>query len=132
MLTNKLRASLPEEIRKAERLTQDGNQVVEDAEAKAAQILEDAKAQSDKIIKDAQNKVNLLTTESEITRLAKLQCREQIERAEARSLEIAKGADEYAEQVLTDLQEYISRILSTIEKGRSHLKRKTKDESTRS
>ena len=52
-LTNKIRASLPDEVKKASRVTAESEQIVDGAREAATQTLEEAQAESDQISREA-------------------------------------------------------------------------------
>ena len=123
ILTNKIKASLPDDVRKATRLTKDSQRIVDEAHSEAEQVLERAKKEADRIVSDARTEAERLKDTHEITRLATAQAKELILQAETGSAEMRRGADEYAMEVLTRMETEVARVMSTIQKGREKLER---------
>ena len=121
VLTNKIRASLPDEVKRASRLANDGDRIVAAARDEAARILEQARAEAAGISEEARTQVALLVDSSEIKRLAASQAKEIIAAAETTAREVRYGADEYSREVLANLENYTAQIIGTIQRGREKL-----------
>ena len=121
VLTNRIRASLPEEVKRASRVATDSDKIVSGAKEEAVQIVEQAQEQADKFIVTAREEAAKLVDSSEINRLATSHSREIVAAAEETAREIRTGADEYAKQVLTSLENFTARIIGTIQRGREKL-----------
>lgn len=124
-LTNKIRASLPEDVKSASRITRDADHIVNDAKEQSAQINDQAKAEAVKIIEDARAEAARMVESSEIHRLATAQAKEIIASAEEEARTTRAGADEYAKEVLSDLESFVQKVLSTITHGRDKLQTKS-------
>ena len=124
-LTNKIRASLPEDVKQASRITRDADHILNDAKEQAAQINDQAKAEAMKTIEDARAEAARMVEASEIHRLATAQAKEIIASAEGEARTTRAGADEYAREVLTDLEGFVAKVLSTITHGRDKLETKS-------
>jgi vacuolar-type H+-ATPase subunit H len=123
ILTNKIKASLPDDVRKATRLTKDSQRIVEEARMEAEQILERAKKEADRLVHDAKAEAIRLTDSNEIARMATAQAKEVVAQAEQNAAEMRRGADEYAMDVLSRLENEVARAMTTIQKGREKLER---------
>ncbi|MEW6274331.1 MAG: ATPase [Bacillota bacterium] len=108
---DRMRASLPEEVRQAKWLLQEREKVLADSKKEAMRILEEAQKQLDR-----------RAEESEIARQAKAIADEVIQKAEAVAREIKQGARNYADDVLSGLEEELNRLLTQIRNGRAELK----------
>ncbi|MEW6425671.1 MAG: ATPase [Bacillota bacterium] len=108
---DRMRASLPEEVRQAKWLLQEREKVLADSKKEAMRILEEAQKQLDR-----------RAEESEIARQAKAIADEVIQKAEAVAREIKQGARDYADDVLSGLEEELNRLLTQIRNGRAELK----------
>lgn len=113
-LLNKLRASLPEDLKKASRIARE-----------ADQILAEAHEQAGRILAEAQEQAALLVANDEITRQAVRQSEEILGRARDEAEETRRQVNDYAKRVLSNLQSYISKLLATIERGRQRLEEET-------
>lgn len=109
-LVEKLRASLPDEVNRAKAVTKEKDRLLEDARYKAAAIVEEASTTKTQLLSDA-----------EIVRLAQTRADELLSDAEGRAREVRRGADEYAEQVLSSLDTSLASALAAVHKGREQL-----------
>jgi len=124
-LTNKIRASLPEDVKSASRITRDADHIVSDAKEQAAQMTDQAKSDAVKIIEEARAEAARMIDASEIHRLATAQAKEIIAGAEEDAKNTRAGADEYAREVLSDLEGFVTKVLGTITHGRDKLETKS-------
>lgn len=109
-LLDKIRNSIPEQVKRAEWLSSERDRVVQEGEAEAERILS-----------QAEEYVAKLVSESEITQKAKKDAEQILEAARAQAREIQMGADEYAISVLNSLEESLEQTLQVIRKGRGQL-----------
>jgi vacuolar-type H+-ATPase subunit H len=114
-LLNRIRVTLPEEIKRAAQL-----------EEERERILQKAREEAEAILRRAREEAARLTEESEITKRAQQRGMEIIAEAERKSREIMTGAEEYAKDVLVQLENYLSRVLSAARKGISELEERLK------
>ncbi len=121
MLTNKIRASLPDEVRRASRVASDSDKIVSAAKEEAEMITQQAKDEAARVIEDARQMASKLVDTSEINRLAKAQAQEIMSGAEAHARETKRGADEYAREVLASIENHLARVMGTLQKGREKL-----------
>ena len=109
-LLNKLRASLPEDLKKASRIAREGDQILGEAHEQAARILA-----------EAQEQAALLVSNDEISKQAAKQAEEVLQRARDEAEETRQQVNDYAKRVLLNLEGYTSKLLATIERGRLRL-----------
>ncbi len=107
---NKIRASLPEEVRTAEEITQQRERVLEEAHEERAKIIEAAKQQSE-----------LLVSNDTVVQEARRRAEEIIRQARIEAEGLRADADEYARTVLDRLEAALERSIATIRKGREAL-----------
>ncbi|MDD3652931.1 MAG: ATPase [Desulfotomaculaceae bacterium] len=110
-LIDRVRTTIPEEIRQAKWVIQEREKVLSDSQKEAIRIMEDAKKQLEKQADD-----------SEITRQAKIMAEEIVDKAESVAREIREGARSYADDILANMEEHIGKLLSQIEQGRIELR----------
>jgi cell division septum initiation protein DivIVA len=110
-LLDRIRTTIPEEIRQAKWIIQEREKVMNDSQKEALRLLEDAQKQVDK-----------QADESEIARKAKDIADEIVDRAEDKARELRDGARSYADDVLTNLMDSLDKLSSQIEQGRSELR----------
>lgn len=110
-LLDRIRTTMPEEVRQAKWIIQEREKVLNDSQKEAIRIMDDAQKQIEKKADD-----------SEVVRQAKISAEEILAKAEGIAVEIREGAKDYADDILVNLQESLGKIMSQIEQGRSELK----------
>lgn len=110
-LLDRIRTTIPEEIRQAKWIIQERDKVLDDSQKEAMRILE-----------DVQRQVERKADDSEVVRQAKLMAEEIVAKAETMAREIRDGARNYADDILGNLQESLNKVSLQIEQGRSELK----------
>lgn len=121
VLTNKIRASLPEEVRRASQVSNNSDKIVSAAREEAEMIMEQAREEAVRVVEEARQMASKLIDTSEINRLAKAQAQEIMASAEASSRETRRGADEYAREVLTAIENHLGGVIGTLQRGREKL-----------
>lgn len=121
MLINKVRASLPDEVRRASRVASDSDKIVLAAREEAEMIKEQAIEESNRVVEEARQMASKLVDTSEINRMAKVQAQEMMSNAENAAREIKRGSDEYAREVLSAIENHLAKVMGTIQKGREKL-----------
>ncbi|MBC7543116.1 MAG: hypothetical protein H7338_10330 [Candidatus Sericytochromatia bacterium] len=111
-LLDGLRQQLPAEIEQAK-------QVV----AHKSAIMAEAQRRAEQIITTAEKKARGLISENEVLREAQDEAETMRRRAADECVLQQDGADRYADEVLTNLEQKISRALTTIQNGRTQLTR---------
>ena len=131
-ILDKLDASIPEDIREAERLLNRKDQIIADAQGRA-----------DRIILDAQSEAHRLLSESELLRAVQaeaLKIKEQViaecdeirkrtqEEVDAlkndstqEATRIREGAENYAERVLSNLEQDLDQLQTVVRNGQDYL-----------
>ncbi len=105
-LLDQLRAAVPEEVRAAKRINEETDRIVEHAQEEAERILA-----------RAQEQAAFLIEERELTRAAEIRSQEIIADGQREADEIRRGADEYAQSVLVQLEGECVRALQSIKRG---------------
>lgn len=137
MLLLKIRANMPEDLKRAQRLARDTERIadeardaaaqqVESGRAEAARIIAEAKAEAERILAESRQQAAKMVEQSEVYRMASAQAQEIIRRAEIEAAEIRKGADEYARDVLANMEMIMGKALVTVQHGRQTLERSRK------
>lgn len=109
-LLEMLRARLPAELAEAHRLR-----------VAAEEVLQRAQEQARRIVTQAQEELAHRVDEHEVVRHARTKAEEILERARQEAEETRRGADEYARQVLEELEQGVLRVLLSIRKGKEIL-----------
>ncbi len=108
---DRIRASMPEELRQAKWVLQERDKVINDSKREAVRIIEDAEMQLEKKAVD-----------SEITRKAQEMGEEICLRSENMARQIKQGALDYADETLAELEGKLNNILAQVQENRSELK----------
>jgi len=109
-LIEKLRSSMPEEVTRAKAVTKEKDR-----------MLEQAKEQADRIVEEASTTKTQLLSDSEVLRQAQERADRIMGDAEARAADVRRGADEYADSVLSKLDDILEPALGAVKKGRQTL-----------
>ncbi|MDH7600920.1 MAG: hypothetical protein QHI38_02095 [Armatimonadota bacterium] len=121
MLVNKIRASLPDQVRRASRMATDSDKIIASAKEEAEAIIQNANKEAERIVAEARQMAAKLVDTSEINQMAKAQAQEILANAEKTARETRRGADEYAREVLAAIENHLAKVMSTLQKGREKL-----------
>jgi len=103
---DQMRVAIPEEVRQARRVNQESDQ-----------LLAKAREEAEQIIGAAQEQAALLLQDQFVLREAESQAEEMRTRAQAKSDETMRGADQYASDVLVRLESDLVKTLSIVKKS---------------
>ena len=98
-IIDQMRVAIPEEIKQSRRVTQEKDR-----------MLAQAKEEADRIIALAQEEANRMADMHEVARTAQARAYAIQQQAEAEATTTRTGADEYAQQVLSDLQQRLDEL----------------------
>jgi cell division septum initiation protein DivIVA len=132
MQIEKIRATLPREVKDAASVAKETERILEtarsdadstiyQAKAQAERLVEEAKAEAHRLVEQARLQQEQMVAESEVLKLAKSQAEEIRHTAERESYQMRRGADRYAHDVLTNLESVVGRVLAQVERGRVEL-----------
>ncbi|MCG8402209.1 MAG: ATPase [Firmicutes bacterium] len=107
---DRIRTSIPEELRQAKWVIQEREKVITDSKREAMRIIEDAEKQLER-----------KADESEINRKAQEMAGQIQEQAEEVARQIKLGARDYADEILAELDDRLQKIVKQIDEGRSEL-----------
>ncbi len=116
-IVEQIRLTLPQEIRQARRVNTERDALLDDAQARAGQILRTAEA-------DAQERIQ----EHHIARRAEARAQEILAQAERRVAQMRREADEYAYNVLVELEHRLETLVASIRAGILDLDRRKSDD----
>jgi hypothetical protein len=105
-LIDQMRTVLPEEVRAARKVLRERDSIIAEAQQ-----------QADDVLKTAHEQAEMLLDEQGLLAEAQARANTFMEEVERDAQERIQGADEYARQVLTQLQAQLGRHLKTIEAG---------------
>ena len=118
-IIDEIRAQFPDEVKQARWIVKERQEMLEEAEKEANRILEDAKSRADDI-----------ASEQEIVKLAEQQAADILDNARAREREIRLGADDYADEMLANLEVNLGKLLTAVQRGRDRLQGKVSQRGT--
>ncbi len=113
-LVEQMRISIPEEVRRAQRVNQERER-----------ILAQAREEAERRVREAEQRAAELTAEHAIVRAAEARAAAIREQAEREAATLRREADEYVFGVLCQLEEELHRTLRVVENG---LRKLQKDE----
>jgi cell division septum initiation protein DivIVA len=109
-ILDQMRATIPEEIKQARWIVKERQE-----------MLAEAKQEAERIIAEAHEKAARLASEEDVVRLAEKQAKEMAEDAREREREIRLGAEDYADEVLGNLEVNLEKFLAAVRRGRERL-----------
>ena len=112
-VVDEMRHALPDELKQARWIVKERQEIVDEAEREAGGIIEDAKQKAESLVSD-----------QEVVRLAEEKANEIIEAARAREREIRLGAEDYADEMLANLEVNLGKLLTAVQRGRDRLQGK--------
>ena len=110
-LLDEIKASMPQEIGEAQQLV-----------TTRSEYIASAKREAEAIVKSAEERAKGLVEQEEILKLARQKSKEVVLEADARSKELRKVANEYADDALKRTEEAISAALGEMRQSRSRFR----------
>lgn len=133
-LLDRIRESLPEEIRHAQQVLARREDLISDAQRRATQMVEDARRQADMILSESEL-MRAIREEADRVRqqvMADLEAhqRKAFEEAEAlkatasdEARQLREGSERYAETVLTSLERQLGEFQGVVRNGQQHIRK---------
>lgn len=109
-IINDILKAIPAEIKKAEELLNEKEQIVKKAEEEAASI-----------VSSAEDELQTRISENSVIREAEIKAKELLKLAENNAREITLGSKEYADEILGEVEAYLEDYIKLIRKNRSEL-----------
>lgn len=109
-MIEKIRSSLPEEVGRAKIIADGHDRMIRAAQEKAESIVTEASSKQDELV-----------DQNEIVQRARTTAEVVLREAEERARKIREGADQYAVQVLGEMEARMSAAVASIRKGRESL-----------
>lgn len=111
-MLDEIRDVLPEEIRQAQRLSRERDE-----------ILREAREEAEAMVRDAKVYVAQLTDETAIAKEAQAKAEDILDQAKRVAKEIRLGARDYADELLAKVEGNLEKTLNTIRRSRDELQR---------
>jgi F0F1-type ATP synthase membrane subunit b/b' len=112
-IVDEIRAQFPDELKQARWIVKERQEMLEEAEKEANRILEEAR-----------DRAQALASDQEIVKLAESQAAEILDSARNREREIRLGAEDYADEMLANLEVNLGKLLTAVQRGRDRLQGK--------
>jgi len=113
-IVDEIRDRYPEELKQARWILKQRQEMVEEAEREANRVLE-----------EAQERARMLVADTEIVRQAEGRAAEILEDARANEREVRLGAEDYADEMMANLEVNLGKLLTAVQRGRDRLQGKT-------
>ncbi len=112
-IIDEIRAQFPDELKQARWIVKERQEMLEEAEKEANRILE-----------EASDRAAALASEQEVVRLAESQAADILDRSRQQEREIRLGAEDYADEMLANLEVNLGKLLTAVQRGRDRLQGK--------
>ena len=112
-LIDEIRASFPDEIKQARWIVKERQEMLDEAEKEAG-----------KLVEEAREKAEAMAAETEVVRMAEDQANRLIDDARNKEREIRLGAEDYADEMLANLEVNLGKLLTAVQRGRDRLQGK--------
>ena len=103
-LLDQMRSTIPEEVKQARWIVKERQE-----------MLTEAKQESERIVAEASQKAEQLAAQEEVVRVAERQAHEIVDDAREREREIRLGAEDYADEVLGNLEVNLDKFLAAVQ-----------------
>jgi vacuolar-type H+-ATPase subunit H len=109
-LLDQMRATIPEEIKQARWIVKERQE-----------MLAEAKQEAERIVAEAQERADRLASDTEVVRLAERNAQQIMEDARERERATRLGAEDYADEVLGNLEMNLDKFIAAVRRGRQRL-----------
>jgi cell division septum initiation protein DivIVA len=112
-IIDEVRANFPDELKQARWIVKERQEMLVEAEKEANRILEEAR-----------DRAEAMAADQEIVRRAAEQAAGILDDARAQEREIRLGAEDYADEMLANLEVNLGKLLTAVQRGRDRLQGK--------
>jgi cell division septum initiation protein DivIVA len=112
-IIDEVRAQYPDELKQARWIVKERQEMLEEAEKEGNRILEEAR-----------DRAQAIASETEVVRLAEAQAADIMDKARTQEREIRLGAEDYADEMLANLEVNLGKLLTAVQRGRDRLQGK--------
>ena len=113
-IIDEIRAQFPDELKQARWIVKERQEMLEEAEKEANRVLEEAR-----------DRAQAIASEQEIVKMAEQQAAAILDDARNKEREIRLGAEDYADEMLANLEVNLGKLLTAVQRGRDRLQGKT-------
>ncbi len=125
-LLEKMRDCLPAAIKEGMQLTRQKENLLDEANERAAAVVAEAEETAAQLERDAHERAAALVAEHVVLQEASGQAQALRAESEARAAAITAESEEYAHQVMLNLHEQLEKTLNTVDKGLDRLRHQHK------
>ena len=115
-ILDQMRSTIPEEIKQARWIVKERQE-----------MLAEAKQEAERMLTEAQERADRLASETEVVRLAERNAEQVMEDARERERETRLGAEDYADEVLGNLEINLDKFIGAVRRGRERLQGRPAD-----
>jgi vacuolar-type H+-ATPase subunit H len=115
-ILDQMRSTIPEEIKQARWIVKERQE-----------MLTEAKQEAERVLADAQDRADRMASEQEVVHLAERNAQQIMEDAREREREIRLGAEDYADEVLGNLEVNLDKFIAAVRRGRERLQGRGSD-----
>ncbi|MHB1340260.1 MAG: ATP synthase subunit B family protein [Coriobacteriia bacterium] len=112
-IIDEIRANFPDELKQARWIVKERQEMLEEAEKEANRVLEEAR-----------DRAAAIASDQEIVKLAEQQAADILDSARTKEREIRLGAEDYADEMLANLEVNLGKLLTAVQRGRDRLQGK--------
>jgi hypothetical protein len=115
-ILDQMRSTIPEEIKQARWIVKERQE-----------MLAEAKQEAERMLMEAQERADRLASETEVVHLAERNAQQTMEDARERERETRLGAEDYADEVLGNLEINLDKFIGAVRRGRERLQGRPAD-----
>jgi len=115
-ILDQMRSTIPEEIKQARWIVKERQE-----------MLAEAKQEAERMLTEAQERADRLASETEVVHLAERNAQQTMEDARERERETRLGAEDYADEVLGNLEINLDKFIGAVRRGRERLQGRPAD-----
>jgi len=116
-ILDQMRSTIPEEIKQARWIVKERQEMLAEAKQEAERVLTEARERADR-----------LASETEVVHLAERNAQQVMEDARERERETRLGAEDYADEVLGNLEINLDKFIGAVRRGRERLQGRPADD----
>ena len=116
-ILDQMRSTIPEEIKQARWIVKERQE-----------MLAEAKQEAERVLTEAQERAERLASETEVVRLAERNAQQIMEDGRERERETRLGAEDYADEVLGNLEINLDKFIGAVRRGRERLQGRPADD----
>ncbi|MDL2248825.1 ATPase [Tyzzerella sp. OttesenSCG-928-J15] len=106
-IIDEIRLHMPDELKEAQKVFDNRDKYIKDAEKRSQSIVEAARSEAEEILKDADSKVTRMVSEHEIYKRASQEAEELLEEAKIDARNVRLNAMDYADEILAKTEQAV-------------------------